>query len=123
MHFEDIWNDAEKTAEKFPKDVINKEAIITRMELAVDLLRKANGEMFNLLIGNILYESAALCMLLDKEYKVSVNSAAVLKGVTDDKKIHLLDPSYDDWRKRRMSAMDSLLQEPEPMPSSDSSAQ
>jgi hypothetical protein len=98
MHFEDIWIDAEETAKKYPKDLTSKELVLARLQAAVDLLEREERSTIGaqeMIVGNVLYELACYCMLMDRDKSLPINSARAMKVVTDDKKIILLDPDIN----------------------------
>ena len=99
MHFEDIWNEAEGVAAKFPVDVTNRERIIARLQSAVDLLEREEMETLaqqEVLVGNVLFDLAAYCMMMERDCDTQINSARALKGTSDERKVALLDPDPGD---------------------------
>jgi hypothetical protein len=98
MHFEDIWNDAERIASKYPEEVNTREKIVARLQSAIDLLGR-NDSMTDtinrqeLILGNILYDLASYCEMMDRTKHLQINSAKAMRQVTDDKKQRLFDSS------------------------------
>lgn len=92
MHFEDIWNEAEKLSEKLEDKPL--EEIIKVLHFRVDnLLGCANlpsDQAIN--IGEILFELARVASITERRNKIGVNVAAGMRQATEQKKQDLLDP-------------------------------
>lgn len=96
MHFEDIWNDAEKTASKFEADLNTRDKIVQRLKATIDVLEREDMASDHVaqegLIGTILFDLAAYCMEMQRSKKMMINSARAMKMIADSQKIKLLDP-------------------------------
>ena len=91
MHFEDIWNEAEKLSADQDKTV---EDIVKTLHSRVDLLKTLadlpKDQALN--IGEILYELANIANITERRNDVGVNVAAGMKLAIENRRQEILEP-------------------------------
>ena len=89
-HFEDIWNEAEAVASKFPEQTQLAE-LTQQIKAEIDKLPTVTTlEEQAEIIGAVLF---SIC---DITRQLNMNSAAALQNSIDAKKSELLDPDIGD---------------------------
>ena len=91
MHFEDIWNEAEKLSadqDKTVEDIVK--TLHSRIELLKNLVALPKDQALN--IGEILYELANIANITERRNDIGVNVAAGMKLAIENRRQEILEP-------------------------------